>query len=694
MRRRDFLTAGLSVAFVGALGGCSLPVFPKRPDPTEAHALGWIRCRDGAYRLTLPRIEFGQNIATALKQIACQELGISWSELTVDPQETTAIARVRSTVGSESVLFFAEPLAQACATLRDAIASGQLKGELTVTPRAREDLHSFRAGAFVGQSPALEQGWDVVTGQPIYVSDQSQPDMLYGRVLRAHASLEVPTKPKAWNAAAAQAVPGFVALVEDDVFTRVGSQGLGLVARTPGALDRIEAALDLEWDIAGQPVHADLDAALDVDARLARGDLDHEVLDGRPDAEGEWQVDLRIDTAYAAHGALEPRAALAAFDGPDRLDVWVGSQDAFFIRDTLAQELSLDRDAVHVRACRVGGAFGGKTICTVELEAVGLARAVGRPVKVQWTRAQEYQTAFHRPPSSHRLKVRVRDGRIRDWRHGIVSSHILFTSAALPRWIQRITDIFIGDDGVARGATPPYRLGAARTDFDLLRLPIHSGPWRGLGAGVNGLAVESAMDEAARSIGADPIRFRLDHVEDPRLAGVLRRVATISDWPAKSAMLDGVRTGRGVACGIYKKKSYAAVVAEVAVDPDGAVRVTGLWCAHDCGMVINPDQVRAQCEGNLVWGLSMVLYDDLPHEDGFVTAESFDDAPIPRLSQVPPMVVDLIDSQAPPSGAGETAIVAAPGAIANAIRDATGHRPERFPVQPATLLASRGAEAG
>jgi len=132
--------------------------------------------------------------------------------------------------------------------------------------------------------------------------------------------------------------------------------------------------------------------------------------------------------------------------------------------------------------------------------------------------------------------------------------------------------------------------------------------------------------------------------------------------------------------------SYAAVVADVTVSRQGEVRVERLWCAHDCGRVINPDQVRAQCEGNLVWGLGMALVDALPVADGNIAAESFVQAPLPLFDQVPPMEILIVDSSAPPSGAGETAIVAASGAILNAVREATGVRPTRLPVTPDLLL--------
>jgi isoquinoline 1-oxidoreductase subunit beta len=659
--------------------------------------LAWLRHQDGLTTLYLPRVEMGQNILTGLKQIVCLEMGVAWDTVEAQLHGTDDIPRVRATVGSESVKDFALPLALACATLRDAVAQGRAQGPLTVLPRPLAELRSLgaRPAAVPLARLPLEQGQEIVRGLPVYVADVRRPGQRFGRVLRAPASPELASVLLGVNEAAARAVPGFVGLVRDPLLTVGGSAGLGIVASTPGALDRIEAALAPTWDVQGRFDPSEIDAAIDIDRRLAvNSRRDHavhdEALAGDHPGAGEWQVDLRIDVPLAAHAPIEPRAAVAEFDDRGRLQLWVGTQDVFYQRDVVARRLGLDVSQVVVHGQRVGGAFGGKTLCTVELEAAVLARAVGAPVKVQWTRAQEFQQGFHRPPSSHRIRVRLRDGRLQDWWHSFASSHILFTSAVLPPWMQRLTNL-IGDDGVARGAALPYRAAARRTEFDLVRLPIHTGPWRGLGAAANALAIESAMDECARVAGVDPVRFRLDHIVDGRLAGVLKRAADAAGAAPSDAVAPGAsgwRRGRGVACGIYKAMSYAAVVADVAVEvATGRVRVLKLWCAHDCGRMLNPDQVRAQCEGNLVWGVGMVLVERLPVADGQVAASGFLQSPIPRMSDVPAMEIVLVDSIEPPTGAGETAIVASSGAIANAIRDAVGVRPVRLPVQPEALRA-------
>ncbi len=687
MRRRTFLAAaaGGLVALVG--GGAAtwsrVPVIPRRPDPDARTAPGWIAHAGGRFTLTLPRAEMGQNIATALRQVACAELGADWDAVDV-VLHATGMPRVKATVGSESVALFAEPLAQACAALRDALAEGRSTGVVAVTVRPRSELRALRRGGLIGASPEMSQGRGIVTGAPLFAADVRRPGMLFGRVLRAPASVETASRPQRWSIGAARAMPGFVGVVAA-CGPRIGqAQGLGILATRPGALDGIAEALQVEWEVAVLPPRPDIARAIDVDARRAEGALPHVVRDGAP-ADGDWDVDLRLDLPLAAHGPIEPRAAVAAWQA-DRLTVWAGTQDAFYIRDVLADAFGLRAGAVTVQSCRIGGAFGGKTTCTVEAEAAALSRAAGAPVKVQWTRAQEYALGFHRPPSSHRIRARMAQGRITDWDHAQVSSHVMFTAAVVPAWMQRGTDLVAGDGGVARGMAAPYALGRARATYDAVRLPVHTGPWRGLGAGPNALAIESAMDEAAIAAGADPLAFRLAHIEDPVLAAVLARAGEIAGWGGPPVPVEGRRTGRGIACGIYKGVSHAAAVADVAVDDRGRVRVTRLWCVHDCGLVINPDQVRAQCEGNLVWSLGMVLTDDLPTADGHVVALSFAEAPIPRMTEVPPITVDLIRSERAPQGAGETAIVAGPGAIANAIRAATGHRPRRFPVRPGDLV--------
>ncbi|HSG91980.1 MAG TPA: molybdopterin cofactor-binding domain-containing protein, partial [Pseudomonadales bacterium] len=355
----------------GAAVWSRVPVIPERPDPDIATALGWIAHADGRFILTLPRAEMGQNIATALKQVACAELGAGWDAVDT-VMHASDMARVKATVGSESVMLFAGPLAQACAALRDALAVGQATGIVAVTERPVSELRALRVGGPIGASPEIAQGRGIVTGAPLFAADVRLPGMLFGRVLRAPASVETASRPIRWRVEAARAVAGFVAVVEDCGPPRGKACGLGSVATRPGALEAIAEALQVDWDVAGLPLRSDIGGAIDIDVRLSEGELPHEVLGGAP-AEGDWDVDLRLDVPLAAHGPIEPRGAVAAWDAGE-LRVWAGTQDAFYVRDVLADTFGLRTGAVVVQSCRIGGAFGGKTICTVEAEAAALAR--------------------------------------------------------------------------------------------------------------------------------------------------------------------------------------------------------------------------------------------------------------------------------------------------------------------------------
>lgn len=676
MKRRTLLAAAGLTVLLPAVPGCSsLPVFPGRPVPDVDGARGWIRWDGDRFRLWLPRAEMGQQVDAALQAVAAEELGVDLGQVVVERPGTTHIAPVRATVGSESIALFALPLAQACATLREARATGR-QGTLDAAPVPASALRAFRPGGrWVGQTLVSPELPALLQGAPLFAADVRRPGKLFGRVLRAPASPDLPSRLVAADEAAARAVPGFVALVRDPLLQQGNAEGLGLLARTPGALDRIERALAPRWQVEGGFDADDMARAVDVDRHLADGELPHTPADAALPP-GPWDVDLRIDIDAAPHAGIEPRCALAEFDADGALDLWCGHQDPFYVRAVLARRLGLAAERVRVHGQRLGGAFGGRTIVTVELEAAVLAGAAGAPVKLQWTRAQEWRQGFHRPPSSHRVRLRLgRDGELDAWRHAFVSTPILLTNAALPAWLNPVTRL-IGDAGAARGSALPYRAARVRTEYALQRLPLYCGPWRGLGAGPNGLAVESALDDAARAAGQDPLALRTRLAQSPRLAVVLQRAAAQAGWGQAGRHL-------GIAGGVYKDNAFAAVVAEV-VARDGRWVVTGLWCALDCGLVVHPDAVRAQTEGNLVWGLAMVFGASLPLASGGVAAQGLAEAGLPRLSDVPPMQVDLVDSREPPGAAGETAIVPAAAAIANALRTASGRRPTRLPLPGAS----------
>lgn len=678
-RRALLATGGITVAF--GLGGCSLiPPIPKRPAPTLDDALGWIhRTPEGRFVLWCPRVEMGQNVLGGLRRIAALELGVAEDTIDVRIAGTGDIGRVKGTVGSDSVRELLVPLATACAHLRDEM---QARG---VTPlRAITSLRQPTT-----QPPvAPPQHHALVTGAPVFAADVRLPGLLHATVMRPPWRQELGVALEGWNREAVQAVPGFVAQL-----TLPEVDGPVLVARHPAALFAMRRAADVRWK---KPAHTpDPEGMVDIDGVLAKGSF---TKDSGAVQDGPWTVDLRLDVPMAAHAAIEPRCAVAQFstspDGKPTLDLWCATQDPFFMRDVMARDHGLPLDRITVHNHRLGGGFGGRTVALIEREAACVARAMKAPVKLQWMREDEFTGAFHRPPSSHRIKLRVdKDGLISDWWHALSSSHVIFTSAGMPPWMQTITD-FVGDAGTARGQHAPYAFTRQRRSMQLTRVPLATGPWRGLGAGPNVLAIEAAMDAAARASQQDPVAFRLRHLahapagehlaEPSRLSTVLKRVAERAAREAPRVAAPGERVGRGVACGVYKGLSVVAAVAEVAITAD-RIRVTKLWCSHDCGAIVDARSVRAQVEGNLVWSLSLVLFDQLTAPEARAAQTTFANYPLPRITDMPTLDIDLVASDKPPSGAGEAAIVAGAAAIYNALVAASGKQPTRLPITPADL---------
>lgn len=693
--RRALLGAG-GITVVFSLAGCSLiPPIPKRPVPTLEDAQGWIQFTpQGRYVLWCPRVEMGQNVLGGLRRIAARELGVADVLVEVRIAGTADIGRVKGTVGSDSVRELLLPLAGACAMLRERVHGRLPAGAGQSEPVAVPATLRAVEPAIATPEP---QHLALVTGEPLFAADVRLPGMLHAAVLRPPWRQELGVSLQGWDHAAVRAVPGFVAQL---VLPELG--GPVLVARHPHALQAMRQAAAVRWKPPARP--PDAAAMVDVDTALAAGRFTQDRGDVRHDA--PWSVDLRVDVPMAAHAAIEPRCAVARFsetpDGQPRLDLWCATQDPFYIRDVMERDHGLPGERIEVHNHRLGGGFGGRTVANVEREAAFVARAMKAPVKLQWTREDEFTGGFHRPPSSHRVRVRLGpDGRITDWWHALSSSHVIFTSAAMPPWMQTFTDV-VGDAGTSRGQHAPYAFMRQRRSMQLTRVPLATGPWRGLGAGPNVLAIEAAMDAAARASGQDPVAFRLrhlaqapagEHLADPaRLAAVLQRAAGRAAAHPMRAAGAGERVGRGVACGVYKGLSVVAAVAEVAITDD-RIRVTRLWCSHDCGAMVDARSVRAQVEGNLVWSLSLVLFDELTAPAARPVQTRFSDYPLPRITDMPALDIDLVPSDRPPSGAGEAAIVAGAGAIYNALVSASGRQPARLPVRPADLAAQRSARA-
>jgi len=712
-RRRFLIALGWGAAGITVVAGGAawalMPTLPPRNAPTPEDAAAWLSLRpDGYFELYSSRAEMGQGISMGLRQVAADELGVEVQRVRIVQPNSSLIPVARSTVGSDAMRETGPLVARAAsalagAVLREAaqrlgrpVAELQLSGDgvasggetiltfeelgtgapLRVTA---EDVENATPWLLAGLDGRREVGrayqtYDIdaiVTGsRPLYADDIRLQGMVFGAIVRPQT---LGGRILGIDVSACRSVPGFLGLYRDGDFA-------GLVASRRGALAQAMGVLVIEEEEGPDIDSAALAGMVDIGGQS--GGLEHSVLDTGGASAGPFDVDLTLTVPLAAHASIEPRTAVARFDENGGLEVWTGTQDPFFVRDSLADAFGIGRDEVVVHGMRMGGGFGARTIVAAEMDAARLARLCGRPVKVQWSRSDEFRAGFHRPPSSHQIRLSAdAAGRLTSWHHAFRSGHIIFTSAAMGPGLQFGTS-FVADPGVARGSVPPYAAQATQVGFEDVRLPVKTGPWRGLGAAANHWAVETAIDALARAKGIDPLDMRLKSIkpEHSRLSAVLTAAAEMAGW--RSRPEDSPDQGWGLACGIYKDMSYAAAVARV-TRSDAGYRVTGLWCAHDCGLVINPDQVRAQVEGNLVWGMGMALKEELFVDGGRILPESFFDYPLPVLSDVPDIEIRLIEGSREPTGAGETAIVCGTAAVTNAVALMTGRTVTALPVKQA-----------
>ncbi len=391
------------------------------------------------------------------------------------------------------------------------------------------------------------------------------------------------------------------------------------------------------------------DAVRDAAAARASGSIE----DGLNAASQKLQATYTI--AYIAHVPLEPRAAAAQWDA-GKLTVWTGSQRPFGVRSELAEAFSIPEESIRVIVPDTGAGYGGKHNGEAAVEAARLAKAAGKPVKLVWTRQEEFTWAYFRPAGLIDISSGVRDdGTLTAW-----ESHNYNSGSS--------------------GLRCPYDVPNQKSEFHSTHSPLRQGSYRALAATANHFARESHIDELAHALKMDPLDFRLKNLKDPRLRAVLQAAAAAFNWRAARR---GEGRGIGLAIGA-EKGSYLATCAEVLADKDsGTVKVLRAVSAFDCGAVVNPNHLKNQVEGALVMGLGGALFEAIEFENGKLTNPRLSDYRVPRFTDLPKIEVVLIDRKDIPSaGAGETPIICIAPAVANAIFDAANIRLRSMPLAP------------
>ncbi|WP_162938201.1 molybdopterin cofactor-binding domain-containing protein [Kiloniella sp. EL199] len=716
--RRGFLkgagyaAAGLTVTYL--VGRNFAPILPSLATP-EIKGEAWITVSpDGKVSMLSPVHEMGQGSSLGLAQIVAEELNVDIATITVKFPSTRDIPHMRFTTGSEAIALHARPVAEAAASLREelrrkaAVITGlnpeALKdttggftteedryltyadivggSELTLAEDNLPASHAYTFDASrkkrqIGRTALQVQALEIVTGGPIFAGDIRRPNMAFGRAVQAPAPdariIEI-------HDGGADTMPGVIQVVID-----VPRGLVGVVAETPGALDNALEQIEVKWDRPGSFSAEDIAAQVDVDTALSSGRLEHSIVDDDINTSEAWTVDMRFDLPILHHATQEPRTAVAEFslrNGQEVVDIWTGTQDIFVNQKKAAADLDWSPDRVTIHAMRVGGGFGGRVLYDVVREAVLLAQHVKRPVKVHWSRRDEFLADRTRPPSSHRVQIRTDTvGHITDWRHACVSGHVLLTELMAPQPLLSVMRMAMHDFGASRELVAPYNAQHRRIEMSDVELPFHAGEWRSLGACPNVFAIESAIDELARKLGKNPVEFRLQNLGSSRvrLKNCLSRVKAMCDTHPHQS-IPGI--GRGFACGIYQEHSYVAAAFDVVVDYEQQeIRAERCYVALDVGLAISPDQIKAQIEGCAMMAIGQLLMETAPIDDSGLASISFSDYPTPLMGDTPEFEIEIIDnSSIPPAGVGQAPIIATVPALANAIRDATGYRTLKLPV--------------
>jgi nicotinate dehydrogenase subunit B len=677
---------------------------------------------EGRVMLSPGKVEIGQGIVTALAQIAADELDVDIGRVQLVRASTAASPNEGVTSGSLSIQQSGRAIRQACAEIRqifltaaaarlgiDAnaldISDGTIFGPgnvqtsywelaeeisldrdatLEATPKSAADR------AFAGRSVPRVDVPDKVFAHPRFIHDFTLPSMLHGRVLRPERSRASLAE---LNENEARAVAGLVAVVRDGSFAGVVSETEHGAEAALGALRK-----GATWS-AGEALPDENDLA----AFLKAQPVESTIIDTRTSSKtSDKQRTMRrqFTRPYIAHASIAPSCAMAQWNG-DRVHVWTHSQGVYLLRADLALVLKIPVENITVEHIEGAGCYGHNAADDVALDAVLLAKAAGgRPVRVQWSRADEMIHA----PFGAAMAIEIEadldtQGEIVDWRHVIWSNgHVARPgraaqpallagtelAAPFPRIISSNPPQANGGGG-DRNSIPLYDFPAWKIESHrLLTMPVRTSALRTLGAQGNVFAIECFLDEVATERGEDPINFRLRHLRDERAKDVIRAAARRANWkPEKKP-----GTGYGTAFARYKNTgAYCAVVAEIAGEQD--VRVKRLTLAVDVGEAINPDGVINQIEGGAFQATSWVLKERVRFDSERITSSSWTDYPILRFSEVPQVQVDVIQrSDIEPVGAGEAAHGPVTAAIANAVFDCLGVRIRNLPITRDSLIAA------
>ncbi|MFK8165506.1 MAG: molybdopterin cofactor-binding domain-containing protein [Lewinella sp.] len=645
-----------------------------------------------------PKVEMGQGSFTGLAQIAAEELEVGIEQIKVVHASTsTGNIDGFSTGGSNSISSLWLPLREIAATMR-VMLIGAAANQLGVAASSLVALNGVISGGgksitygevvqqvtewdipdvpplkdvttykIVGKPIARLDLEDKVLGAPIFGMDATMPGMLYGAVVRPSS---VGATFLGADISGAEGMPGVVKVILEDDF-------VGVVANSYVEAENAKKKIKANWSTEQVWQSEDIEAMIKVGQ-------------GKPvviQKEGKAKQLLANDeegvivseyySPIGAHAQLEPNGAVA-FVEEEKAVVMVSTQVIGLTRSEVAKRMGLKEEQVIIQPTYLGGGFGRRLHTPNAMQAAVMSKAVGKPVKSFFNRKEEFQNDTFRPPTHNVMKGKLTaDGKIEAMEHNVSSGDVFFGSPLVPRIMQNI----IGSDvGAWRGGMiqyhgiPNYRAISWR-----VKLPFATSWWRSLGLLANTFAIESFMDELAEKAGKDPVLFRLDHLTetkaDLRLAKVIQRAAEEAGYHNEA------RNGRamGFAASTDANTPCAHVV-EVSIE-DGDIKVHKVTCVLDPGMVINPDQVRAQCEGSIIMGMSAILHERMTVKDGSLYPVIYGAYKMALMRDAPKEInVVLLENDDKPGAVGEPPMGPIGAAIANAVYRLSGERRRRVPI--------------
>jgi nicotinate dehydrogenase subunit B len=678
----------------------------------------------GRVTVSTGRVEIGQGVLTAMRQIAAEELDIASDRILLQTGDTDLTPNEGYTAGSQSIQFGGVALRMACAEVRSAFLDhaaasfGYSRLDLairdgTITHRGETTGHDYWSLAAaidlgrhaLGRSPTKDvQDYRVVGqnapridlaakvfGDPVFVHDMALDGMVHARVVRQPR--RDATIKSIDEAALHRAAKSPIEIIRDGNF-------LAIVGTDETAVEAVAAVAPnhVAWD------GVDAINPFQEEARwlLQQPSIDR-TLGAPPPSDpvpGMRRHEATYTRMHIAHASVAPSCALAVYrDG--RLQVWTHSQGVYPLRDALARTLKLDPAAISVKHVQGPGCYGHNGADDAAADAAVIAsRMPGKPVRVRWRREEE----FGFEPVSPAMVVTAHavvdeSGRPADWtteiwsgRHGSRpgGGGNLLAAEALPNPPPPppATESSSPPGAGTRNAEPLYDFPAKRIVHHLIaETPVRTSSLRGLGATLNVFAIESFMDELAEQAGKDPVAYRLAVLSDARARAVVERAARMSAWA--SGIPPGSGRGRGIGFARYKNlAAYAAVVAEVELDE--RVRLLRVWCAADGGLVVNPDGAINQLEGGIIQAASWALKERVRLDGNGISSRDWESYPVLRFSEVPEVTVELVDPIAdrPPLGIGEASGGPTVAAIGNAVAHALGARLRDLPLTRDRVMAA------